>query len=190
VLAKARADTGILGHEGVKLRRDRLGSYSEAYNSMLHEVRARLSLHFLELGEVLHNRASKAKELTSQVLREDGLLGALSTIVQMLEVAHGEALYRCETALADLGSEPNGAIFAVVEEFRDRVLRSKGVEQEWRIFYENARVEVWSGQFKALAENAELFRRWNEEVATLTRQVSGEPWLGSVETADATEVGS
>src|SRR5262249_38406688 len=97
----------------------------------------------------------------------DGTIPDEKSIRTILELSYGEALYDCETALQDLLPEPNRAIFAIVEEFRDRVLRSRGIEDEWEIFYEDIRAEIWSGQFAALAEKAVHLRTWNEAVQQL-----------------------
>jgi hypothetical protein len=86
----------------------------------------------------------------------------------MLDVAYQESLYGCESALRDLLAEPNRAVFAIVEEFRDRVLRSRLIQDEWRAIYEDIRAEIWAGQLAALAENAVHLRTWNEAVQRLS----------------------
>ncbi|SDL94194.1 hypothetical protein [Nonomuraea jiangxiensis] len=86
------------------------------------------------------------------------------TMREMLEITYEEALDRCDAALNDLLAEPSGAVFAIVEEFRDRVLRSEGVKDEWRAFYQDIRAQVWADQFEALAEQTVHLRTWNEAV--------------------------
>ncbi|MDY7014853.1 MAG: hypothetical protein SVX43_14865, partial [Cyanobacteriota bacterium] len=88
-------------------------------------------------------------------------------VLTCLTSLQAEAVYRCETALDDFLAEPSQAAFAIVEEFLDRVLRAKDVKNEWRIFLEEARAEVWPQEFQQLGEK------------TRSRQ----NWLGSVERA-------
>ena len=108
---------------------------------------------------------------------QDGTLPDEKTVREMLETTYKEALSGCESALQDLLAEPNRAIFAIVEEFRDRVLRSRDIKDEWRAIYEDIRAEIWTGQFAALAENAVHLRTWNEAVKHLAGALgsAGEP---------------
>jgi hypothetical protein len=97
-----------------------------------------------------------------------GLLPDEKTVREMLELTYNEALFGCESALQDLLAEPNRAVFAIVEEFRDRVLRPLHAEKEWQIIYEDIRAEIWTDRFAALADNAVHMRTWNEAVQQLT----------------------
>ncbi|MBG0850542.1 hypothetical protein I2W78_01390 [Streptomyces spinoverrucosus] len=86
---------------------------------------------------------------------------------EMLEVAYDEALYLCRSELHKALADPSAAIFAIVEEFYDRVIASAGAEEEWLVFYQDVRAEIWPGKFAALAEDAAHLRRWSEGVAAL-----------------------
>ncbi|MGG6269109.1 MULTISPECIES: GTPase domain-containing protein [unclassified Leptolyngbya] len=85
-------------------------------------------------------------------------------VLSCLSSLHAEAVYRCRTALDDLLAEPSQAAFAIVEEFVDRVLRSKNAQTEWRIFLEDVRSDVWSEQFQELGERSRTRRVWLETV--------------------------
>ena len=106
---------------------------------------------------------------------QDGTLPDENSIRDMLESTYETALSGCKSALQDLLAEPNRAIFAIVEEFRDRVLRSRDIKDEWRAIYEDIRAEIWAGQFAALAENAVHLRTWNEAVRHLAGTLGTEP---------------
>ena len=85
-------------------------------------------------------------------------------VLNCLTSLYAEAVYRCRTALDDLLAEPSQAAFAIVEEFVDRVLRSKNAQTEWRIFLEDVRSDVWSEQFQQLGERSRTRRVWLETV--------------------------
>ncbi|WP_214105681.1 hypothetical protein [Acrocarpospora catenulata] len=89
------------------------------------------------------------------------------SVRELLDIAYQEALYRCETALSGLLSEPNSAVFAIVEEFRDRVLRSRRTPAEWEALYWRYRSEIWSAQFDALAADTVHLQQWNEAIERL-----------------------
>lgn len=81
-------------------------------------------------------------------------------VLNCLNALHGEAVYKCGTALDDLLAEPNQAAFAIIEEFRDRVLRAKQVKTEWRIFLEEVRSQVWSAEFEQFGTRTRTRREW------------------------------
>ncbi|PAX60525.1 hypothetical protein [Brunnivagina elsteri] len=83
-------------------------------------------------------------------------------ILTNLKTLHGEALYRCETALEDLMCEPSQAAFAIVEEFVDRILRAEKAKSEWYIFFEEFRSEIWKNEFVQLEGSSKLRRNWLE----------------------------
>ncbi len=84
-----------------------------------------------------------------------------------LSEAYKSALRECEQRLQELLKEPNRALFGIVEEFSDRVLRSRLTRNELQAIYQYLRAEVWTGQFAALAGNAMHLRTWNEAVRGL-----------------------
>ena len=56
-------------------------------------------------------------------------------------------------------SEPEQAVFAVLENFVDRTLRTEGMEKSWIALYETVRTEVWPEVFDpGSATNRTLFR--------------------------------
>ena len=81
-----------------------------------------------------------------------------------LQTLHAEALYECEAALDELLCEPSQAAYAIVEEFVDRILRAEGVKDDWQIFLEEIRSEIWSAEFEKLGENSRLRREWLNSV--------------------------
>ncbi len=85
-------------------------------------------------------------------------------VMSSLKMLHEEAVYKCETALEELLSEPSQAGFAIVEEFLDRILRAEEVETEWRIFLREERTSIWPDEFELLGERTRLRREWLEAV--------------------------
>lgn len=83
-----------------------------------------------------------------------------SKIANNLAKAQSEAVNNCQKELKNLLREPSQAGFAIVEEFTDRVLRAKGVRLEWQKFLIKFASEIWSNEFTAAKERAELTREW------------------------------
>ncbi|MFB2837573.1 hypothetical protein [Floridanema evergladense] len=85
-------------------------------------------------------------------------------VLSCLKTAHAEAVYKCGNALEELLCEPSQAAFAIVEEFLDRILRAADVKDEWQIFLDDVKVEVWSKEFLPLRQLYQLRREWLNSV--------------------------
>jgi hypothetical protein len=68
-------------------------------------------------------------------------------ILSYLEVLQDEAVFKCQQVLEEFSSEPTHAIFAEIEEFVDRVLRTKDVKNEWQVFIFQERAKIWPFEF-------------------------------------------
>jgi hypothetical protein len=88
-------------------------------------------------------------------------------IQYILEELIPEVLYDIETELRSMTHEPYEAVFAVTEEFRDRVLRAEGSHADWEAVYMALRSEIWADEFEALASNTNLFNQWNKALAAV-----------------------
>jgi hypothetical protein len=88
-------------------------------------------------------------------------------IRDILEQTYTDAVRKCELALQGILAEPNSALFAIVEEFKDRVLRAEATRDMWEAFYWDVRGEVWAGPLGALTERSGQFRTWNQRVSEL-----------------------
>jgi hypothetical protein len=71
-----------------------------------------------------------------------------------LKIAYAETVGKCERALKQLLCEPSQAIYVIVEEFIDHILRAQDVESEWRIFLQEVRGQIWQ-EFQQLDDNPE-----------------------------------
>jgi hypothetical protein len=69
-------------------------------------------------------------------------------VAEKLKLLHSMALEQIRQPLFDLLWEPSAAIFAVVEEFQDRILRADKVKSyEWENLLMDHRAEIWAGDF-------------------------------------------
>jgi len=89
-------------------------------------------------------------------------------IQYILEELIPEVLSDIGSELRSMAHEPYEAVFAVTEEFRDRVLRADGAKADWEAVYMALRAEVWTDEFEALAANTSLFNQWNNALAAVT----------------------
>ncbi|GAA0393169.1 hypothetical protein Acor_63370 [Acrocarpospora corrugata] len=176
-LATALRDPGELGHlsaqEGRAFLADLSGQIGQVRLHGPSEIRYALDivLNFgLSYRGFFQHRIRPCLDGMSadnpETVRPDGD-SSPKDVREYLDIAYQEALYRCEEALSGLLSEPNSAVFAIVEEFRDRVLRSRRTAEEWDALYWRHRSDVWSGEFDALAAETVHLQMWNEAIERL-----------------------
>ncbi len=124
-------------------------------------------------GLIQHRVRRVLDKLKPDSMPYDASAGA-EGIEYILQELVAETLFEIETELENLIFEPREAVFAVVEEFRDRVLRSQGAVDEWRTVYEALRSDVWAEEFEALAANTELFNQWTRAVEGVATAAGGQ----------------
>jgi hypothetical protein len=104
-------------------------------------------------------------------LPADGTNPGEAGLLEMLQITYRQALWECEAALEAMINEPNDALFAIVEEVHDRLLRSQGTRNEWRALYMKFRAEIWTGEFAALAQETAQMQGFNDAVRRLRELV-------------------
>jgi energy-coupling factor transporter ATP-binding protein EcfA2 len=114
--------------------------------------------------------------------KEDIPAGTTAKIIRYwLEEHVAETFHNIRESLQEVLVEPQEAVFAVVEEFRDRALRAAAAEDGWQVVYEQLRAELWPEQFQALAENTALYRGWSGALDTLEAAAAASaPYTDSV----------
>lgn len=90
-----------------------------------------------------------------------------SEVEEQISTVYDQVLYQIEDELEKFSVEVNMAVFGMVEEFIDRVLRPEDIDLEWRVLYEPYRSEIWKNEFGALEENSRIRILWENGLKTL-----------------------
>lgn len=84
---------------------------------------------------------------------------SIETTIGNLERLHSETIQVSQKALASMG-EPIGRVhISMIEEFSDYITRSQGVKQEWDIFLNKNRNQVWA-QFQNVEQKKQIQEHW------------------------------
>ncbi|OQW91925.1 MAG: hypothetical protein BWK78_03210 [Thiotrichaceae bacterium IS1] len=76
-----------------------------------------------------------------------------------------EAVYGVRKKLqGDMLVDPSRAIFALIEEFRDRAVWTQDIENEWRSFLSIHRGQIWPVQFGKREKFRQLLGRWQRAI--------------------------
>jgi len=80
-------------------------------------------------------------------------------ILVALQTLHQSAADKTEESLNQVICEPSIDSYYMVEEFVDRILRTQGVQLEWRIFLRKVSSQVWP-EFKEMEKRLQQQRIW------------------------------
>ncbi len=129
-----------------------------SYHSLFHfRVRRemwRLDTYETEtMAELMHGGTAKnVKETAAQI--NNGL-----------DQFYKETVYDVRKKLSEeMQTDPGDAIFALVEELKDRLARASGIEDEWRQFLYPLRGQVWADKFGAIAQDIALRTQWQNAI--------------------------
>lgn len=130
---------------------DRLANLKQAFQSLSKfEMSYKANLRYMIrplLNNLNPNRAAVQISTITGGENPETRKKMAGEIFDHLEALHGEAVYRCETNLENIYSEPSKAAFYEVEDFVDRVLRSKNVKEEWQVFISQYKGFIWPKEY-------------------------------------------
>ncbi|MDJ0678221.1 MAG: dynamin family protein [Calothrix sp. MO_167.B42] len=99
-------------------------------------------------------------EVASDVLTVDAPLPTQEELIlAALQKLHQEAADKTEESLNKVICEPSIDSYYMVEEFVDRILRTQGVQLEWRIFLRKVSSRVWP-EFKEMEKRLQQQQIW------------------------------
>lgn len=85
-------------------------------------------------------------------------------IFTALEIDYDKAINTIKPALEELLCEPNEAVYAMIEEFIDNVIRQKDIQKEWRNFLRGVRGKIWSDVFGKQEQERQIREAWMKEL--------------------------
>jgi hypothetical protein len=89
-------------------------------------------------------------------------------ILTALEIDYEKAINTIKPALEELLCEPNEAVYAMVEEFIDNVIRQKDIQKEWRNFLRGVRGKIWTDIFGKKEQDRLIREEWIKEINQVT----------------------
>lgn len=118
-----------------------------------------------------NNQFAWLNNLSKNEEKNDSELNIEEQILDTLKKLHQEAIDKSEKALNKILDEPSADAYFMLEEFIDRVLRSKDVQLEWRIFLRQESYKVWS-EFRQIEQRIQQQQIWKALVER-AKEVNG-----------------
>lgn len=96
---------------------------------------------------------------------EDNIPEISEQVANGLNEYYRETVYDVRKKLnEEMQNDPADAIFALVEEIKDRFVRAKGIEDEWEDFLYPIRGQVWAEEFGDIANEIALRNQWQTAI--------------------------
>jgi hypothetical protein len=144
-------------HEHAKLNEsfEYILKFNFSYHSHFH-YRVRK-----EMGALDTYSSASTNDIIPQDATRENVKEKAEEIARGLENLYQQTIYRVKKKLTEeMQADPANAIFALIEEIKDRLIRTKGIEREWRKFLYPIRSQVWADTFSRFDREATLRKQW------------------------------
>lgn len=95
------------------------------------------------------------------IIPENATVENAEDILRGLQIKYKETIFRIRKAFnEEMRTDPGNAIFALVEEIRDRLVRRKGIEREWHNFLWVRKGNVWPEVFGEIDRQFAKNQEW------------------------------
>lgn len=175
ILNSLLSETAISGQSQLDQLRKFQQLFNEHEHRHLHEAFAYLTNFHFSYHSHFHYRVREEMGPLDPMLDPNIIIdvaaagGATSDGAE--NVANGllshykEAVYGVRKKLqGDMVVDPSRAIFALIEEFRDRAVWAQDIENEWRGFLSVHRGQIWPVQFGKREKFRQLLGRWQRSI--------------------------
>jgi hypothetical protein len=142
--------------------------FNFSYHSLFHyRVRNEMTL--------LDTFGTDTFQLLIKDATRDNIPAKAVEINRGLQEFYLQTVFRVSKKLGEeMQADPANALFALVEEIKDRLARAKDIKKEWKRFLRPIRGQVWPEKFRLLAERENFCKQWQEiidETLKSARQV-------------------
>ncbi len=114
-----------------------------------------------EMGALDTYSSASTNEIIPQDVTRENVKEKAEEIAKGLDNLYQQTIYRVKKKLTEeMQADPANAIFALIEEIKDRLIRTKGIEREWRKFLYPIRSQVWADTFSRFDREMALRKQW------------------------------
>lgn len=150
---------------------DYIAKFNFSYHSHFHH-RVRKEMRRLDTFDGAYVERIIPKD------RDKPLEEQAEEIRRALQVTYEETVYEISKKLCEeMQADPADAIFSLVEEIGDRLVRRQKIKTEWYFFIYRIRAKIWPEVFRQFDQYAEFCQSWqnsSDRVLNNIQQVKGE----------------
>ncbi len=159
-------------HPNIYKSFDYIRKFNFSYHSHFH-YRVREEMGLLST----YTNESVDDIVPNDAMRENFMEKA-EEIARGLDSHYQQTIYQLRKKFSEnLQDDPANAIFALVEEMKDRLVRAKGIKDEWKSFLDPIREELWVDELSQFNKEIALRKQWQnalDDALKCAKQIQAE----------------
>jgi hypothetical protein len=131
-----------------------------------------------EMGLLSTYSSDSIDDIVPQDATRENFLEKAEEIARGLDSHYQQTIYRLRKKFSEkMQADPANALLALVEEVKDRLVRAKGIKEEWKSFLDPIRSQLWAEEFSRFDKEIVLRKQWRtaiEDVLKCVQQIQAE----------------
>ena len=131
-----------------------------------------------EMGLLNTYSSASVDDIVPQDATRENFEQKAEEIARGLESHYQQTIYQLRRKFGEkMQSDPANAILALVEEVKDRLVRAKGIKEEWKSFLDPIRGQLWANELGQFEKEIALRKHWQtalEDVLKSAKQIFNE----------------
>jgi len=146
-------------HPNIYKTFDYIRKFNFSYHSHFHyRVRE-------EMGLLTTYSSDSIDDIVPNDATRDNFMEKAEEIARGLDSHYQQTIYQLRKKFSEkMQEDPANAIFALVEEIKDRLVRAKGIKDEWKSFLDPIREQLWTEELSRFNKEIALRKQWRNAV--------------------------
>ena len=114
-----------------------------------------------EMGLLNTYSSESIDDIVPQDATRDNFMEKAEEIARGLDSHYQQTIYQLRKQFGEtMQADPANAILALVEEVKDRLVRAKGMKEEWKSFLDPIRETLWADELSQFNQEIALRKQW------------------------------
>lgn len=149
-----------------------IGKFNFSYHSHFHyRVRE-------EMGLLNTYTSNSVDDIVPDDATRDNFMEKAEEIARGLDSHYQQTIYQLRKKFSEkMQADPANAILALVEEIKDRLVRSRGIKEEWKSFIDPIREQLWVDELSHFNKEIVLRQQWRlalDDALKCAKQIQAE----------------
>ncbi|RKZ58595.1 MAG: hypothetical protein DRR16_20200 [Candidatus Parabeggiatoa sp. nov. 3] len=114
-----------------------------------------------EMGLLNTYSSESVDDIVPNDATRDNFIEKAEEIARGLDSHYQQTIYELRKKFSEkMQTDPANALLALVEEIKDRLVRAKGIKEEWKSFLDPIREQLWAEELRQLNKEIYLRKQW------------------------------
>jgi ribosome biogenesis GTPase A len=149
-----------------------IGKFNFSYHSHFHyRVRE-------EMGLLNTYTSNSVDDIVPNDATRENFMEKAEEIARGLDSHYQQTIYQLRKKFSEkMQADPANAILALVEEIKDRLVRARGIKEEWKSFIDPIREQLWADELSHFNKEIALRQQWRlalDDALKCAKQIQAE----------------